>query len=83
MTIDELLNWKKANQQALTAFLHQHREISGIHFMPGDVPSDAHIEVTLKAETELAAFETELRAALGSVPHRVVVLNEDDDPSRP
>jgi hypothetical protein len=81
MTLDELLAWKKAHQEPLTAFLHQHREISGIHFMPGDGPNaaGAYIEFSLKTEIAAPALEAEIATALGDVPHRVTVLVPGED----
>ena len=81
MTIDELLAWKKAHQQTLTTILHQHREISGIHFMPGegDAGSGAYVEISLKTETAESALAEELRGVLGDIAYQIVVLNPDEE----
>jgi hypothetical protein len=74
--LDELLRWKSANQDAMTEFLHQHRELSGIHYMTDEAGS-AYVEFSLKSEMDTTELEQDVRDALGSVSFRFEVIDPD------
>lgn len=78
MTIDELLAWKRDNQDAITEFLHHHRELSGIHFMP-DESGNAYIEFSLKSEYDTGELTQEIVEAFGKIDFRFVVVDPDRD----
>lgn len=82
MTLDELLAWKARNQPAITAFLHQHHELSGIHFMPPS-PGDGaagHVEFCLKLADDAEELEADIRSEFPDLPFRIGVVDPDGQP---
>ena len=84
MTIEELLRWRGQNAGAVAAFQRNHRELGGIHFMPGDAAGangtgGAHVEFVLKLEADTTDLERDIRAAFPGVPFRIVVLDPEAD----
>jgi hypothetical protein len=80
VTLDELLAWKARNQKSVTAFLHDHRELSGIHFMPPGDGADACVEFCLKPEEDADEMAALVRDAFPGLPFRVEVLDPDRPP---
>ena len=74
MDLQQLLQWKRENQDALTAFLHQHRELSGIHFMETDDGS-AYVEFSVKLEDDAPEIQEEVRRTFSQLPFQVVTVD--------
>lgn len=84
MTIEELIRWRGQNAAAVAGFQRKHRELGGIHFMPGDAAGGngaggAHVEFVLKLEGDTADLERDIRAAFPGLPFRIVVLDPETD----
>ena len=79
MTLDELLEWKARNQAAVTSFLHQHHELSGIHFMPPESgeADGAHVEFCLKLEDDAEELEPDIRSEFPGLPFRIGVVDPE------
>jgi hypothetical protein len=79
MTIDELLRWKAENQHSLTEFLHQHRELSGMHYMDG-AGEGAHIEFSLKYDMDdedRDELSDEIEEAFPGIDFQFAVVDPD------
>ena len=84
MNIEELIRWRKHNAAAVAGFQRNHRELGGIHFMPGgeaggNGAAAAHVEFVLKLEGDTADLERDIRAAFPGLPFRIVVLDPEAD----
>jgi hypothetical protein len=76
MNLDELLRWKAENQAELTAFLHNHRELSGMHFMAA-ADGAGYIEFSLKYEQDTAELDKDIRDAFGTIEFAVTLVDQE------
>ena len=80
MNIHELIAWRNSNAAAVSVFLHQHRELGGIHYMEGaDADDDgAYIEFSLKDDDDTDDLEEEIREAFPGIAYKLVVLGAEE-----
>jgi predicted heme/steroid binding protein len=76
VTLEEMLRWKQENQQALTAFQRQHREVSGVHFMSDDGKS-AYVEFALKSGADMDALAEEIEEAFPDIDYCMEIVDPD------
>ncbi len=83
MNIQDLVAWRQANAAAVSKFIHQHRELGGIHYMEGD-GEGAYIEFCLKDEDEdTGDLEEEIREAFPGIAYKLVVVEMDGPGTEP
>ncbi|PKO19566.1 hypothetical protein CVU37_02450 [candidate division BRC1 bacterium HGW-BRC1-1] len=76
MNIHDLITWRQANAAAVSKFIHQHRELGGIHYMEGD-GAGAYIEFCLKDDDDTEDLEEEIREAFPGIAYKLVVVEMD------
>ena len=78
MNIQDLVAWRQANAAAVSRFIHQHRELGGIHYMEGDdAGGGAYIEFSLKDDDDTEDLEEEIREAFPGIAYKLVVVGEE------
>ena len=79
MNIHDLIAWRKANGDAVSQFIHQHRELGGIHYMEGDTAEGgAYIEFSLKDDDDTEDLEAEIRETFPGIPYKFVVVGDEE-----
>jgi len=73
MTLNELLEWRSRHRDLIQQFLHQHRELAGIHFM-FDEHDRAWVEFAIKPSAEPEDIQAEIAAAFSEVEWQIIVV---------
>ncbi|AXA35888.1 MAG: hypothetical protein D6691_03555 [Candidatus Hydrogenedentota bacterium] len=72
MTLSELLEWRARHRDLIQQFLHQHRELAGIHFMC-DEHDRAWIEFAIKPWADPEDIEADVAALFSEVEWQIMV----------